>query len=182
MKQVIASLVILTVLQGWGIQPAAAGDQKHTAKVNTATIQRLAIQEISSLTLNPKSVTGGAMVTGTLALKAPAPSAGLKVTFKSSKSAIAAVPPGTVVQAGATSATFIVQTYPLVMNPNVVADPPSVQISAQIENSAPKIVKLTVLPPTLTALTFSPTNVAAGIAAGATRPQHFRSMRHGVST
>jgi hypothetical protein len=118
--------------------------------------------QISNVTLNPSSVTGGAQVAGIVTLTQPAPSGGVAVTFQSSNSKLAAVPQGVVVQPGATSATFIAQTYPVVVNPNVIADPPTVQISAQIGNQAPKIVNLIVRPPTLTALTLNPTTVGGG--------------------
>jgi hypothetical protein len=68
------------------------------------------------------------------------------------------------VQPGAASATFIIQTAPVTVNPNVVADPPSANISVQAGVSAARVVKLTVLPPKLSALTINPTSVPGGTA------------------
>ncbi len=92
---------------------------------------RVAIAQIKSVTLNPTSVVGGGTVSGTVTLAQAAGSNGVTVKFQSSKPAIAAVPANVVVQPGAASATFMVQTYPVAMNPNVAADPPSADISAR---------------------------------------------------
>jgi len=133
------------------------------ANVPAATQRVVLPPQISSVTLNPSSVTGGtAQVVGTVTLNQPAPAGGMAVVLRSSNSTIAAVPPGVTVQPGATSATFIVQPQPVATNPNVVMGPPSVQISAQIGNSAPVIAQLTVLPPTLASLTFNPASVGGG--------------------
>lgn len=119
--------------------------------------------QISSVTLNPTSVTGGTtQVLGTVTLNQPAPSGGVAVTLGSSHPTVAAVPQGVVVQPGAATATFVAQTQPVSINPNVVTAPPSVQISAQIGNAAPKIAQLTVLPPTLISLTLNPTSLPGG--------------------
>ena len=130
------------------------------------TLQQLKVQppQISSVTLNPSTVTGGTtQVIGTVTLLQPASSGGVKVTFLSSNPAVAAVPPSVVVQPGAAAATFVVQTQPVAINPNIVnPNPPSVQISAQIGNAAPMIAQLTVLPPTLVGLAFNPASVGGG--------------------
>jgi hypothetical protein len=64
---------------------------------------------LTSLTLNPSSVTGGASSTGTVTLSAPAPSGGVAVSL-SADSTAASTPPGVTVPAGATTATFTVTT------------------------------------------------------------------------
>ncbi len=151
---VIGGLYVMTRAGG---QATAADRTKVPAPVIT-NIQML----IGSVALNPSSVTGGAQVTGTVTLNHAAPAGGVAVALKSSDSKVVAIPPGVTVQPGATSATFIAQTYPVSMNPNVVASPPSVQISAQIGSSAPKVANLTVAPPTLTALTLNPASVGGG--------------------
>ena len=61
---------------------------------------------ISTLSLSPSSVTGGATSTGTVTLTAPAPSGGAAVTLSSSSTAAATVPAGVSVPAGQTSASF----------------------------------------------------------------------------
>jgi len=64
---------------------------------------------LSSLSLNPTSVTGGNSSTGTVTLSGAAPVGGAQVVLSSSSSA-ASVPPSVTVPAGATSATFPVNT------------------------------------------------------------------------
>ena len=146
----VMCVVYLTVSPGWAADPRLAP-------------QALVLQRISSLTLNPATVTGGTQVLGTVTLLQPASSGGVMVTFRSGNPAVAAVPPNVVVQPGATAATFVVQTQPVATNPNVVnPNPPAVQISAQIGNAAPVIAQLTVLAPTLVALTLDPASVQGG--------------------
>ena len=80
--------------------------------VLTITPQPASGPSLTSLTLNPASVTGGSSSIGTVALNAPAPAggAGVVVSLSSSNSAVAAVPPSVTILAGATSATFTVTT------------------------------------------------------------------------
>ena len=148
----VMCVVYLTVSPAWAADPRLVP-------------QALVPQRISSLTLNPSTVTGGmTQVLGTVALLRPASPGGVIVTLRSSNPTVAAVPQGgVVVQPGGTTATFIVQTQPVSINPNVVnPNPPSVQISAQIGNAAPMLAQLTVLPPTLVALTLNPASVGGG--------------------
>ncbi len=147
----VMCVAYLAVSPGWAADPRLAP-------------QALVPQRISSLTLNPSTVTGGTtQVLGTVTLLQPASSGGVMVTFRSSNPAVAAVPPSVVVQPGATSATFLITTQPVAANPNVVnPNPPSVQISAQIGNATPVITQLTVLAPTLVALTLNPASVPGG--------------------
>lgn len=65
---------------------------------------------LSSLTLNPTTVIGGAQSsTGTVTLSGPAPAGGAQILLSSNNSA-ASVPSSVTVPAGATSATFTVNT------------------------------------------------------------------------
>ena len=64
---------------------------------------------LTSLTLNPSNVTGGASSTGTVTLSAPAPTGGVAVSL-SVDSTAASTPPGVTVPAGATTATFTLTT------------------------------------------------------------------------
>jgi len=115
---------------------------------------------LSSMTLNPASVTGGAQSsTGTVTLSGPAPAGGAQVTLSSSNTAAARVPSGVTVSAGATSATFTVST-------SAVATSTAVTISASYAGMA-KTASLTVTPasppsPTLSSLTLNPTSVTGG--------------------
>src|SRR5438445_22208 len=63
---------------------------------------------LSTLSLNPTTVTGGDSSTGTVTLSGPAPSGGAQVALSSSDTSVATVPSSVTVAAGATSATFTV--------------------------------------------------------------------------
>ncbi len=129
------------------------------AQVRLETGRTVTVPLVSAVTVSPGTVAGGATVTGTVTLAQPAGSGGVAVKFASSNPAAAAVPAGTTVQPGSMTATFMIQTYPVAVNPNVVTEPPSAEISAEVGNSA-KSIKLTVLPPALVSLTLDPASVA----------------------
>src|SRR3989454_926118 len=65
---------------------------------------------LSSIALNPMSVTGGSPSTGTVTLSGPAPSGGAAVSLLSGNTAAATVPASVTVAAGASSVTFTVST------------------------------------------------------------------------
>lgn len=65
---------------------------------------------LTSLTLTPNSVTGGAASTGQVTLSAPAAAAGAVISLSSSNTAVAGVPATVKVPAGSTSASFSVST------------------------------------------------------------------------
>ncbi len=65
---------------------------------------------LSSLSLNPTSVTGGTASTGTVTLSGSAPAGGATVALSSSNSAVATVPASVTVPAGAANASFTVST------------------------------------------------------------------------
>ena len=114
---------------------------------------------LSSLTLNPPSVTGGNSSTGTVTLSAPAPTGGAQVTLSSSNTTAANVPSSVTVAAGVTSATFTVST-------SSVASSTTVTISAAY-GGATRTASLTVTPappppPTLSSLSLNPTSVVGG--------------------
>jgi hypothetical protein len=115
---------------------------------------------LSSLTLNPTSVTGGNSSTGTVTLSGPAPTGGAQVTLSSSNTTVARVPSSVTVAAGASSATFTVST-------SAVAASTTVTISAAY-SGATRSASLTVAPvppppPTLSSLTLNPTSVIGGL-------------------
>jgi hypothetical protein len=130
------------------------------------------------ITLSQSSVTGGASVTGTITQSWNAGPGGNAWKLESSKTAMATVPQSVVVvQEGTRTATFVVQTKPVAGNPNAVADPPFVDITAwswrpgsppaSTSHVAPpsKTVRLIVLPAALASLTLSPSSVSGGTAA-----------------
>ena len=65
---------------------------------------------LSSVSLNPVSVTSGSTSIGTVTLSAAAPAGGAVVTLSSSDATVATVPASVTVPAGATSATFTAST------------------------------------------------------------------------
>jgi hypothetical protein len=114
---------------------------------------------LSSLTLNPSSVTGGISSTGTVTLSGPAPAGGAQVALSSNNGA-ASVPSSVAVPAGATSETFPANT-------TAVAAPTTVTISVAY-GGVTKTASLTVMPapppaPTLSSLTLNPTSVIGGV-------------------
>ncbi len=110
---------------------------------------------LSSLTLNPTSVTGGAQSsTGTVTLSGPAPAGGAQILLSSSNTGAARVPSSVIVPAGATSATFPINT-------SAVADSTPVTVSASYAGVT-DTASLTVTPATLSSLTLSPSAVMGG--------------------
>jgi len=114
---------------------------------------------LSSISLNPTSVTGGNSSTGTVTLSGAAPAGGAQVALSSGNAAAARVPSSVTVAAGTTSASFTVAT-------SAVAASTTVTISAAYA-SATRSASLTVAPapptpPTLASLTLSPTSVTGG--------------------
>jgi hypothetical protein len=115
---------------------------------------------LSSLSVNPTSVTGGNSSTGTVTLSGAAPAGGAIVTLSSSNTTAARVPSSVTVAAGATSATFTVST-------STVAASTTVTISAAY-GGATRSASLTVTsapppPPTLSSLSLNPTSVVGGV-------------------
>ncbi|HEX4770429.1 MAG TPA: SBBP repeat-containing protein [Bryobacteraceae bacterium] len=106
---------------------------------------------LSSLVLNPASVTGvGVTSTATVSLTAPAPAGGSTVTLSSSNTGAATVPASVLIAAGATSASFHVTS-------KSVSATTSVTISSSW-NGTTKTDKLTVNPGSaaLASLTLNP--------------------------
>jgi trimeric autotransporter adhesin len=139
-------------------------EAQKTTDPRLSPLRPVAVPMISGVTLNPSSVTGGTHVGGTVTLAQPAPSGGVTVKLQSSNQAVANVPQVVVIQPGTLSSTFVIQTYPVFQNPNVVTSPPSVDISAQIGNLTPRVMKLTVYPASLALLTLDPASVGGGTA------------------
>jgi hypothetical protein len=99
---------------------ASYGGVTRTA---TLTVTPSPLPTLSSLTLSPSSVTGGNSSTGTVRLSGPAPVGGAQIMLSSSDPGTASVPSSVTVPAGATSATFTVNT-------SIVLSSTSVTISA----------------------------------------------------
>jgi hypothetical protein len=115
---------------------------------------------LSSLSLNPASVTGGNSSIGTVTLSGPAPAGGAQVALSSGNTGAATVPSSVTVAAGTTSATFTVST-------SSVGASTAVTISA-IYGGATKSAALTVTPAppppsALSSLTLNPSSVVGGL-------------------
>ena len=132
---------------------------------------------IATVTLNPSRATGGATVTGLVTLSSDADEGGFLVWFQSSNTSLATVPDDKVlIQSGARTASFVVQTKPVAGNPNVVSDPPFVDMIAWRwvggggPANPPRPIgptatgRLIVLPAALAMLTLSPSRVSGGTA------------------
>src|SRR6266576_2936252 len=116
-------------------------------KTASLTVLPQALPTLSSLTLNPTSVTGGSPSTGTVTLSGPAPAGGATVSLSSGNNAAATVPTSVIVAAGASSATFTVST-------SAVATSTPVTISASYTGTT-KTASLTVAPPGTPAGTYT---------------------------
>jgi hypothetical protein len=88
---------------------ATAGGVTRNADLTVLPAANTAVS-LSSLTVSPTAVQGGASVTGTATLTAPAPAGGALVTLSSANTAVATLPTGITVPAGSTSATFTITT------------------------------------------------------------------------
>jgi uncharacterized repeat protein (TIGR03803 family) len=110
---------------------------------------------LSSLTLNPTTIANGGTSTGTVTLSPPAPPGG-SVVGLSSNSSFIIVPSNVTVPAGATSASFAVNTNGFVLSNT------SVVITAAIGNSTQQAT-LTLTPGiAVSSLSLNPTTVSGG--------------------
>ena len=116
---------------------------------------------VSALSLNPTTVVGGNPSTGTVTLNGAVPAGGVSVLLSSSASA-AVVDPSVLVPAGATSATFRIDTR------STTTATTTATISASLGGTT-RSASLTVNPPpspppgvTLTSYSVSPTSVTGG--------------------
>jgi hypothetical protein len=104
----------------------------------TATLSVGAPAALSSVTVSPATLNGGANATGTVTLTAAAPTGGAQVTLASSNATVAAAPSSVTVPAGSTSAPFTITT-------TTVAASTSVTITATYA-SISRTAALTVTP------------------------------------
>jgi len=111
---------------------------------------------LSSLVLNPSSVTGGQSATGTVNLTAPAPSGGTAVTLSNANSA-ASVPSSITIPANLSSANFAINTTAVgtATAGNITATYAGVNKSATLTVNPPA-------PAALSSLTLSPSTVVGG--------------------
>ena len=128
-----------------GVQQAA------TLTINPAPV----VVSVTSVAVDPTSVLGGDVSTGTVTLSAAAPSGGSVVALESSDPAVT-VPGSVTVGAGATTATFTASTTAVVI---------STTSTIKATLIAEATTQLTVLPPaplTLSSVSLAPTSVTGG--------------------
>ncbi len=105
---------------------------------------------LSTVALNPTTVTGGSASQGTVTLNSAAPSGGFAVTLSSSNTAAATTPASVTVAAGATSATFTISTTKVSANASasISAAAGSVTKSAAltVQAASPSVQSVTINP------------------------------------
>ena len=126
---------------------ASISGSYNGSKSATLTINPPAISTIS---LNPTSVTGGSSSTGTVTLTSPAPAGGAAVTLSTNN---AVVPASVTVGAGLTTGTFTVNT-------SAVGATTSASISGSYNGS--KSATLTINSPVLSTISLNPNSVTGG--------------------
>jgi hypothetical protein len=118
-----ATFAVSTSAVGSSTSVGISGTYGGTSQTASLTVMPIPSSTLSSLTLNPSSVIGGAQFsTGTVTLSGPAPTGGAQVVLSSSNGA-ASVPSSVTVPAGTSSANFRVNT-------SAVLFPTSATISA----------------------------------------------------
>jgi hypothetical protein len=108
---------------------------------------------LSSVSVNPSSVTGGQSITGTVSISDPAPAGGASISLSSGSSA-ASVPPTVTVPANATSVNFSVSTA-------AVGATTMGNITASF-SGVTKTVNVTIQPAALLSVTLNPSNILGG--------------------
>jgi hypothetical protein len=103
-----ASFPITTSAVSSTVSAQISGIYGGVSRSAILTIDPAPAAALSSLTLNPTTISGGATSTGTVKLTAPAPPGGAVVSLKSANPAAATVAPSVTVVAGNVSATFTV--------------------------------------------------------------------------
>ena len=114
---------------------------------------------LSSVSVNPTSVTGGNSSTGTVTLSGAAPAGGAIVALSSSNTTAARVPSSVTVAAGATSATFTVSTSPAAASTTVIV---SAAYAGVTKTASLTVTPVPPPPATLSSLSLNPTSVVGG--------------------
>ena len=112
--------------------------------------------DVSSVTLNPTSVTGGNSAVGTVTLNGPAPSSGMTITLGSDNAAATPTSSSITITSGQTSGTFTVAT-------TAVTASTTAHISATDPSNTTVQAALTITPAaSLSSVTVNPTTVVGG--------------------
>jgi uncharacterized delta-60 repeat protein len=88
----------------------AAGNQSPLSNTASATVTIQPEVVLTSLSVSPTTVTAPANSIGTVTLSGAAPAGGVSITLRSSDTQKATIPTTVTVPAGASSATFVIQT------------------------------------------------------------------------
>ena len=136
------------------------------ANVFTATFTAYPQPAVSTLSVSPSNVIGGATATATVGLNYPAPQGGIQVSLVSDNPSIASVPASVTVPGGSTSAQVSITT-------TTVTSPASATITASYVDvnkvSSNAQATLSIYPvPHISGITISPNEVLGGTASAAT--------------
>jgi hypothetical protein len=115
---------------------------------------------LSSLSLNPASVTAGNSSMGTVTLSGAAPSGGAIVTLSSNNTTVARVSSSVTVAAGTTGTTFAVSTSAVTRSTTVTI---SATYGGATRSATLTVTPVPLPPPTLSSLTLSPSSVLGGL-------------------
>jgi len=126
---------------------ATLGNRKTEAELQVTTLS------LQSLSISPKSVTGGNPATGTVTLNAVAPAGGAVVNLTTQSTAVT-IPSTVTVSAGQTTGTFSIVT-------SAVTAQAQAQVSASFGGSSGH-ASLSILPPTTFSMALNPTSVGGG--------------------
>ncbi|HTP70018.1 MAG TPA: DUF2341 domain-containing protein, partial [Dongiaceae bacterium] len=133
-----------------------SGTYNSATQSAALTVNPLAV---SSVSLNPAALIGGASSTATVTLNSAAPVGGTLVSLSSGNTAVATVPASVTVPAGATTATFAVST-------SLVATATAVSINATYNTTQSST--LTVNPIVISAVSLNPTSLIGSATATGT--------------
>ncbi|HLK59480.1 MAG TPA: fibronectin type III domain-containing protein [Chthonomonadaceae bacterium] len=128
--------------------------QSLNSNVVNATPAGAAQTTLSNLSLSAPSAIGGNSLQGTVKLSSPAPTGGVVVALSSNNSALASVPATVTVAAGATTASFTVQSVP-------VDQTTTATINASY-NGVNQSASFQVTTPSLQAMALSPSGAQGG--------------------
>ena len=121
---------------------------------NSASVTSAVYPQLSSVTLNPSTITGSRTADATVTLSGPAPASGVVVNLSSSNTAAATVPVRITVPGGAASKLFKVATSAVKTNSTA-------NINATYDGIT-KSATLTVTPPALIGFSLTPTTIIGG--------------------
>ncbi len=136
------------------------------ANVFTATFTVYPQPAVSTLSVSPSNVIGGATATATVGLNYPAPQGGIQVSLVSDNPSVASVPASVTIPAGANSVQVSITTTSVTSAASATITASYVDVN-KVSSSAQ--AKLNVYPvPHISGITISPNEVPGGTASAAT--------------